>query len=254
MWLAWCRRPGFASTSSLPEACPELSNPLTQAPSLPLPCSTAEQRNHCHLPGLAAGPPLWPVHRACTGHRPGPGAIHCQGGARLVGRCWALPWLWSSVCLPVTLLFEFGCCSSNCSSETVARWLGHMGMRPPDQCCTMAVQGWRATGCMKGLDWSCLRCYRCVPCCGFPSCTFCLPCSHCPVPPPRQHSSALQVYDFQLFVARATLCVSALRCSHPLLCSCTGTRYLQLNACALYVACLHQCNMLNSLRSTPNPF
>jgi acetyl-CoA synthetase len=22
------------------------------------------------------------------------------------------------------------------------------------------VKGWRATGCMKGLDWSCLRCYR----------------------------------------------------------------------------------------------
>lgn len=48
------------------------------------------------------------------------------------------------------------------------------------------LQGWRATDCMKGLDWSCLRCYRYAQLAALalaearnPACLLCLHCWRC---------------------------------------------------------------------------
>ncbi len=155
--------------------------------------------------------------------------------------CWALPLQIRSARLPPY--------TSRSAAAYYKRWQDGSAawdIRPSDHCRAVPVQGWRATGCMKGLDWSCLRCYRYVNCCWVPSCTSCLHSHTAQSPPPwQQHMGSASAW-FPAVCARATFSTSALRCSYPLLCSSTGEAsapddYLWLMARAGYKPVIEYC-------------
>ena len=145
-WLVFAGMPGAACFDAVGTvwlgrlgSCKHAPEKAPDVPAIPatLPCSAAERRHDSPAARQPAGPPVWPVCAGGWRDDARSGALHCQGEgmAEVQGG--------NSIGLPPAHTVGASCLQLNADPLCLA-------------------QGWRATGCMSGLDWGCIRCFRFV--------------------------------------------------------------------------------------------